>query len=221
MIKGWFTRSKPWWRWLAILVLAGLVFSLGGNPSSIYAQDVPHSEPGEPAPAEAKIPPAPLGGGGPNHWYTVVGAVFVPSGSSITYNYGNSGCLSASVSGYWRASVNLPDGTTLKYISFTYYNSATSSNTGATLTRYSYDGNFQDLASVTARTGSVTGAGYFQDFSAEFTEVVDNATYGYTFIWSGIGTATPPATANQRLCSVRVGYIPASPFALALPAVQR
>jgi hypothetical protein len=143
-----------------------------------------------------------------------VGAVFLPANSGYSYQYGNSGCLKSNSPGYWRATVNLPDGATAKYLYFDYYNAMYSQNSTVWLTRYKYDGNYNDLVSVNSRTYTQTvGVGYFIDLSREFTETIDNEQYGYVFIWNG--------SLTQRLCSVRVGYYPPSIFSVALPVVLK
>jgi hypothetical protein len=152
----------------------------------------------------------------PNHWYTVMGSTFTPSDSTTTYVYYLSGCVTPTSGGQWRASVNLPDGSVIKYVYVNYNNSTGSLATTVWLTSYKYDGTLTDLVSVNSRPFSTTGAGYFSDLSSEITVTVDNLNYGYAFVWGG-GSAGP----TQRLCSVQVGYIPPSVFGLALPMVQK
>lgn len=149
----------------------------------------------------------------PTHWYTVVGAVFQPANSGYSYQYGNSGCLKSNSSGYWRASVNLPDKSVVKYLYINYKNDMYSSNSTAWLTRYKYNGDYNDLVSVNSRNYTTTNVGYFMDLSGEFTETIDNLQYGYVFIWNGSTT--------QRLCSVRVGYYAPSAFGAVLPLIMR
>jgi hypothetical protein len=147
----------------------------------------------------------------PSNWYTIAGSVFLPANSDYSYQYGNSGCIKSNSPGYWRASVNLPDGSVVKYLYISYYNGMYSANSTAWLTRYKYDGNYNDLVSVNSRNYTTTNVGYFLDLSGEFTETIDNLQYSYTFIWNGSTT--------QRLCAVRVGYYPPSVFGVALPVV--
>ncbi len=148
----------------------------------------------------------------PQYWYTIAGAVFQPANSGYDYQYGNSGCLKSNSPGYWRAYVNLPDGSVVKYLYINYYNGMYSSNSTAYLTKYKTNGDYADLVSVSSRNYTTTGiTGYFIDLSGEFTETIDNLQYSYTFIWSGSTT--------QRLCSIRVGYYPPSIFGVALPLV--
>ncbi len=148
----------------------------------------------------------------PENWYSVAGAVFLPANSGYSYQYGNSGCLKSNSPGYWRASVNLPDGSVVKYLYINYKNDMYSANSTAYLTKYKSNGDYTDLASVSSRNYTTTGiTGYFLDLSGEFTETIDNLQYSYTFIWSGSTT--------QRLCAVRLGYYPPSIFGVALPIV--
>ena len=147
----------------------------------------------------------------PTHWYTVVGSVFLPANSGYSYQYGNSGCIKSNTPGYWRASVDLPDGSVAKYLYIDYYNGMYAKNSTAWLTRYKYDGNYNDLVLVNSRNYTATNVGYFIDLSREFTETIDNLNYGYVFIWNGSTT--------QRLCSVRVGYYPPGAFGLGLPLI--
>jgi hypothetical protein len=149
----------------------------------------------------------------PKDWYTVAGSVFLPANSDYSYQYGNSGCLKSNSPGYWRASVNLPDGSVAKYLYINYKNDMYSANSTAYLTKYKSNGDYVDLASVNSRNYTTTNVGYFLDLSGEFTETIDNLQYSYTFIWSGSTT--------QRLCAVRVGYYRPSVFGVALPLVLK
>ncbi len=150
----------------------------------------------------------------PDNWYTVAGAVFLPANSGYSYQYGNSGCLKSNSPGYWRTSVNLPDGSVVKYLYINYKNDMYSANSTAYLTKYRINGDYADLVSVNSRNYTTTGVtGYFLDLSGEFTETIDNLQYSYTFIWSGSTT--------QRLCSVRLGYYPPSIFGVALPLILK
>ena len=161
--------------------------------------------------APSQVPLAPQASW-PDNWYTIAGSVFLPANSGYSYQYGNSGCLKSNSPGYWRASVNLPDGSVAKYLYINYKNDMYSANSTAYLTKYKSNGDYADLVSVNSRTYTTTGVtGYFLDLSGEFTETIDNLQYSYTFIWSGSTT--------QRLCSVRLGYYPPSIFGVALPLV--
>lgn len=157
----------------------------------------------------------------PTHWYTIVGTAFIPSDSGITYQYGYNGCVRPTSNGFWRASINVPDGSVLKFIYFNYENDVNSMSSTAWVTAYKYDGTTYDLGWVTSRPYSTTGTGYYFDLSAEFTSTVNNLTYGYVFIWSGANVTTPATQATQRLCSVQVGYIPPPVFGVALPLITK
>ncbi len=145
----------------------------------------------------------------PKYWYAVLGAVFQPANSGYSYQYGNSGCLKSNSPGYWRTSVNLPDNSVAKYLYIIYKNDMNSANSTAYFTRYKIDGNYNDLISVSSRNYTTTGIGYYIDLSSEFTETIDNLSYGYTFIWSGSTT--------QRLCSIKLGYYPPTGYGAGLP----
>ena len=149
----------------------------------------------------------------PDNWYTIAGSVFLPANSGYSYQYGNSGCLKSNSPGYWRASVNLPDGSVVKYLYINYRNDTYSANSTAFLTKYKSNGDYADLVSVNSRNYTTTSVGFFLDLSGEFTETIDNLQYGYVFIWSGSTT--------QKLCSVRLGYYPPSIFGVALPLVLK
>jgi hypothetical protein len=146
----------------------------------------------------------------PTHWYTVVGDTFQPSSSGYSYQFYTNGCVTSNTPGQWRASINLPDGSVLAYVSINYFNLATSDSSTIYVTRYGTT--TIDLKYVNSRKGATTGVGYFQDMSGAFREVVDNFNYGYVFVWTGSTT--------QKLCSAQVGYYPAA-FGIALPMITR
>jgi hypothetical protein len=203
-------------------------YQAGSTGFDLRPQDSPQAGASSSSPSEAgssipaaviparSIPGPDIISSWPNHWYTVMGSTFMPSDSTTTYVYYLSGCVTPTSGGQWRASVNLPDGSVIKYVYFNYNNSTGSPATTVWLSSYKYDGTLTDLVSVNSRPFSTTGAGFFSDLSSEITVTVDNLNYGYAFVWIG-GSAGP----TQRLCSVQVGYIPPSVFGLALPMVQK
>ncbi len=205
--------------------LPGHAQTNGGSPAESTTATITATavgaEPDGPAPgsgpglAELSIqPPLTTQAPWPDYWYTVLGSVFLPSNSGFSYQYGNYGCLKSNSSGYWRASVNLPDGSVAKYLYAGYYNPMYSSDSAVMLDRYPTDGDYVDLAVVTTRDYTTTGViGYYLDLSEEFTETIDNLTYGYAFVWTGSTT--------QRLCSAKVGYYPPSGFGAALPLIVK
>jgi len=149
----------------------------------------------------------------PEHWFGVLAAAFSPSSSSTTYNYGYVGCIHATLSGQWRAAVNLPDGAIAKYIYIQYYNPDNLAGSAASwFTRYKYDGTMNDIVSVTTNPGS-TGTGYRYKLSTEITtnNVIDNVVYVYAFIWNGSTT--------QYFCSMQVGFYPPAHYLENLPTV--
>lgn len=213
-------RNKKWLNLLGILALGTAILMVGWNAPRVLAQGGGGSEPENgqfplrTGSDEGRRPPS-LDSTSvwPSYWYTVIGADFMPHSSSITYSYGGMGCVSASSSGYWRASVNLPDKSVIKFIYFNYYNTTSATSSTVTITQYRYSGTYSDLATVTSRAGSATGAGYFFDLSSEITSPVNNLINGYAFTWSGSTT--------QLLCSVQVGYYPPSIFGVAFPFIAR
>jgi hypothetical protein len=185
------------------------------EPSAIVGTSEPPGtdEPKSSDRSPQTLAPQSLQSSWPTHWYTVVGAVFQPANSGYSYQYGYNGCVKSDTSGYWRASVNLPDKSVAKYIYINYENDAYASNSTAWLSKYRYDGSTYDLKWVNSRNYTTTGTGYYFDLSGEFTDTVDNLQYGYVFIWSG--------SATQRLCSVQVGYYAPSAFGAVLPLIMR
>jgi hypothetical protein len=235
-------RSASWKKIAGLCLLALIVFGIGWKASSVLAQGGAGSEPGATAvpPAgtaaqERALPvrSAQSGSNGlskampglpltaapaapnlwPTNWYTMVGAAFQPQDSTITYNYGFGGCIHPTSYGSWRASVNIPDGSVIKYIYITYRNTVDSTASSYWLTSYRYDATINDLITMTSRPGSVSGAGVFSDLSTEITRTVDNLGYGYAFVWDG--------SATQDLCAMLVGYIPPARYYSMLPLVVR
>jgi hypothetical protein len=233
MSKHGFFQNRAWLKILGILALGMIVFLVGWTVSGVLAQGGGGSEPGANTAqtdetSTGRLPPSSPPEAGvytpseagidsvwPNLWYTVMGAVFVPSDSDITYSYGSAGCIHPTSIGYWRASVNLPDGAVIKYIYINYYNSdpGSSSFSTAYLTRFKNDGTVEDLAGVSSRPGTVTGIGYFFDLSTEVTFTVNNLSYGYAFTWTGGIT--------QKLCSIQVGYYPPPLYITNLPFITK
>lgn len=202
-------------------VLGALAQGGGGSEPGAASTPPPYTGPSKPALSGPAAGPTPTAHW-PSQWYTVAGDTFLPSNSGYTYQYGSNGCVRATTPGQWRAPIHVPDGSVLEYIYINYYNEQYSVNSAAYVTKYKYDGSTTDLTSVNSRDYWTTGTGYYFDLSSYFYEVVDNLSYAYVFVWSGYGVApTPTPSAPQRLCSVQVGYIPVSAFALALPLVAR
>ena len=145
-------------------------------------------------------------------WFTNAGAVFLPYSNVVTWNYGGSGCIAPSTTGYWRSSVNIPDGSIMKQIYFGFYNSAASTVSTAFLYRYNYMGSYAAVAQVNSVPGS-TVTGYSFTSTIFTNETVNNYTNSYVFAWSGSTT--------QQLCYIQVGYTPPSIFGVALPSVMK
>lgn len=136
----------------------------------------------------------------------------MPYTNSLTWTYGGAGCLAPSVSGYWRANVNLPDGAVLKYIYFGYYNSAASTTSTAYLYRYYYSGTATDIVDLISTPGS-SSVGYHYVSKSIASVVVDNYVNAYMFSWSG--------SATQQLCYMQVGYELPTAFGVGLPLLVK
>jgi hypothetical protein len=205
----------------AKLVIVVLVCLLLVHPTLAFAAPPPPDESTGGEPAVPASPAPDLRALGPNapdatlKWYTVAGAGFIPYTNALTWTYGGSGCLAPSASGYWRANVNLPDGSIMKQIYFGFYNSATSTTSTAYIYRYNYTGALQAVVQLTSTSGAGGNTGYKSSFATITApgETVYNYTNAYMFSWSGSG--------NQQLCYIQVGYTPPSIFAVAVPAVMR
>jgi hypothetical protein len=147
-------------------------------------------------------------------WFTTAGAVFIPWSNTMQWTYGGAGCLQPAAGGYWRASVNLPDGSYLKEVYFGFYNTNASTVSTAYLYRYPYTGSAVPVAQVNSVAGGATTNGFqYEGVLISGTEIVNNLNNAYVFSWSGSGT--------QQLCYLQVGYIPPSIFGLALPAISK
>jgi hypothetical protein len=154
--------------------------------------------------------------GAPNaawKWFTTAGAVFMPWSNTMQWTYGGTGCLQPTTTGFWRAGVNIPDGSTLKQVYFGFYNSGVSTPSTANLYRYTYTGSAVQIATVNSVAGT-TYTGYsYTGVLISGTVTVDNLNNAYVFTWSG--------SENQQLCYIQVGYIPPSIFGLALPVIVK
>ncbi len=146
-------------------------------------------------------------------WWSTSGTVFTPSTSSITYSYGGGGCVDTGANGdVWRGGVYLPHGSVITGMYFSYGNQITDpADSTIYLRRYKYNGDFDDILSV---TGTVNGIGYH----TQWTETVDNNTvnnflYVYVLIWSG--------KVDQTLCGVNIKYTPPPIYLQALPLINR
>jgi hypothetical protein len=149
-------------------------------------------------------------------WFNVPGATFIPYSNVVAWTYGGAGCLNPSTAGFWRASVNIPDGSILKFMYFGFYNEGNSAtSTTAFLYRFSYTGAYNTVAQVNSNPGSTTTNYGFVGVTIP-DETVNNFANSYAFAWSGSST-----TINQQLCYIQVGYVPPSIFGLALPIIQK
>ncbi len=145
-------------------------------------------------------------------WYTMAGSVFIPSQSGMTWAYGGSGCMQPNSGGVWRASINLPDGSKVRYFWFGYYSYANSTSSAAYFYRYGYDGSTTTIATLNSNPGSsATGYHYVNVNLPDIT--IDNSWNAYVFVWGG--------STNQQLCYMQIGYVPQSIFGVALPVIKR
>lgn len=146
-------------------------------------------------------------------WWSASGTVFVPASSTITYNYGGSGCVdTGSVSDVWRGIVNLQHGSTITGMYLNYENDIENpADTTIFLRRYSYLGAYQDILSVSG-TANTTGNHYIWTGTVE-NNIVDNLNYAYVLVWVG--------NPNQNLCGVNLRFEPPPIFLQALPMITR
>jgi hypothetical protein len=188
-----------------------------GNETNRPVSELPAKVPGQAFQA-AGSPVGGAGDGGPSaatvswKWFTTAGAVFIPWSNTMTWSYGGAGCLQPSAAGFWRASVNIPDGSILEELYFGYYNSAGSQASTANLYAYGYTGTSTQIATVNSSPGS-TATGYSYSGVLISNVKVDNLSNAYTFTWSGSTT--------QQLCYIQVGYIPYNAFGVALPTILK
>lgn len=146
-------------------------------------------------------------------WFSSSGTTYVPSSSTITYNYGGSGCVDTGAeSDVWRGSVNIPNGSTITGMFFNYSNEVVDPvDSTIYLRRYSYTGAYDDILSV---TGIYTGVGnHTQSTYTVANNVVDNYNYAYVLVWLG--------RTAQNLCGVNLGYTPPPFYLQALPIITR
>jgi hypothetical protein len=132
-------------------------------------------------------------------WFDAAGAVFIPYTDTITWGYGGNGCLAPTTAGYWRASVNIPDGSVIKNMSFSYYNVPGSTISTAYLYSYQTTGSYIALQQLISTPGS-TEVGLHSVSGSIPDYTIDNQNNVYVFAWSGSTT--------QQLCSMQVGYTP-------------
>lgn len=156
------------------------------------------------------------GGNGVNAtytWWSSSGTTFVPSSSTITYNYGGDGCVdTGAISDVWRGSINLPNESTIIGMWFNYDNEEVDPiDTSVYVRRYSWTGTYDTILTV---TGASTGLGNKTNYSGSAeNNVVNNSAYAYVLVWVGRPT--------QNLCSVNIYYSPPPVYLNALPMINR
>lgn len=146
-------------------------------------------------------------------WWSASGTVFVPASSTITYNYGGSGCVdTGAVSDVWRGIVNLQHGSKITGMYLNYENDIENpADTTIYLRRYSYLGAYQDILSVTG-TANTAGNHYLWTGTVA-NNIVNNLDYAYVLVWVG--------NPNQNLCGVNLRFEPPPIFLQALPMITR
>jgi len=146
-------------------------------------------------------------------WFSSSGTTYVPSSSTITYNYGGQGCVDTGVDGdVWRGSVNIPHGSTITSMWFNYANEVEDPvDSTIYLRRYSFSGAYQDILSI---TGTQTGTGNKTQVTYTVANnVVDGFNYAYVLVWIG--------RTQQNLCGVNLGFTAPPIYLSALPMITR
>jgi len=217
---------KP--KFIKILIMVMLIAFLAAssaNPASSQTPDPPEiMENGEfpqdlildQALAERRLATVDGGDNGvnaANTWWSTSGTVFVPSNSTITWSYGGDGCLDTDTfDDVWRGIVNIPHGSTVTGMYFSYSNEIEDpTDSYIFLRRYKYNGNYDDLIQV---YGTYTGIGNHTewDSTVEY-PVINNSDYTYVLVWIG--------RTQQQLCGVNLRYTPPPIYFAALPLIKR
>jgi hypothetical protein len=149
-------------------------------------------------------------------YFTVAGSSFLPATNTINWTYGGVGCIHPTATGYWRAGINIPDGSIIDYMWVGYFVTETSTPTTGFLYSFSDSGVAVPLAQVTTIAGSAsyTGFKYVGITMAPLT--LNNLNNAYAFAWSG---ATPASV--TELCYFEVEYTPYNAFNVALPNISK
>jgi len=157
-------------------------------------------DPMDPQPDEIDGVSEGLNGGEDRAMYYLftAGATMHPRDSDTTWAYGGYGCVYAPEGGdYFTIDLQIPDGSTIRYLRIFYYDSTNSYDGTAWITSYDGAGNHDDIISV-----STTGnSGYGSALSAFSGEVVDNYNNSYVLLYrsSAHGGAV-------KLCGLRIMY---------------
>jgi len=203
-------------RFILVIAIVMLAAGSGGMAARAEGQAQPGGESREGSNSPAMLPDDPARedpAAGPGlKWYTVSGVAFVPNSSAVTWTTPRHGCILPTSTGFWRASLNLPDGAIMKQFYFGYYNTPGSAVSTASIYRYNYTG-AADAVVYTNSTPGTTAIGFlYVGASIADVEAV-NYTNSYVFMWQGSTT--------QELCYIQVGYVPPSIFGTALPMLQK
>lgn len=146
-------------------------------------------------------------------WFSSSGTTYVPSSSSITYNYGGAGCVDTGADlDVWRGSVNIPNGSTITSMWFNYANEVEDPvDSTIYLRRYLFTGAYDDILSI---TGTSTGTGNKTQVTYNvINNVVNGFSYAYVLVWVG--------RTQQNLCGVNLGFTPPPVYLNALPIITR
>ncbi len=146
-------------------------------------------------------------------YYKVIGSVFQPRDSTLTYGYSSNGCIYQNGGATFRfqAPLILPEGSEIKYVRIYYLDTAATDLT-VWLTRYEPGQANLDLTSVQS-TGI---GGYGTVLSPLITQTVDMATYAYELTWG-----TSVATSANQICGVRVAYYAPPVFGAFMPLIVK
>ncbi len=139
------------------------------------------------------------------------GAFFQPrNASSASYNYFGNGCISATANTYYVTEVQVPDGATIDFIRFYYYDAVTE-NATMYVTTYNGQGGYQDVVSV-----SSSGGGGYGSAGTSLNLPVDHIAESIMILYR-----PNVVSSSMALCGARIRYQYTPPTQLNLPAVLR
>lgn len=160
------------------------------------------------APAPAAVP-----AGWQVNFKFVAGTAFHPRASTMTWDYGNTGCTYATADQYevMAADFQLPDGAIVDYLRIYYYD-AIAADSQALLSVYDAMGGTEDWLMA-----SSTGTAGFGNVGSGFDEhTVDTTNTPMMLQWR------PNATGGtQMLCGMRLRYWTPPVFGTFMPLIQR
>jgi hypothetical protein len=150
-------------------------------------------------------------------YYTLPGAAFAPASNSMSYTYPTNGCINNSTdSGKFVATLNMPDGTVLTSVSVGFSIQDAGLAIMPMYVNFYELNNFSVSQAIPILSSSFGGANQVQTTPLNLT--IDNSTHKYTFEWlPGSGS---PSGSTQSLCFIRLTYVPAPLYAVALPIIR-